>query len=398
MKIGMVRPYTAKTILSIWRNMVVGAALLFAALSSLAAQDNPIRIGLTLGLTGKYAQLGKMQERGYLLWQRDVNAQGGLMSRPVIVVILDDESKPAKAAELYKQLISKDRVDFVFSPYSTPITLAVTPIIDEADYPMVIAGAASERIWQQGHTSVFGLLTTASRYALEMLNVALLNDLNTVAVVFADDGFSIDAAEGTRKWGSKLGLRVVMFEKFKKGTRDLSALAERAKLSKADLVIAIGHFNESVDMRRALKMVDWYPKAYFATIGPALSKYRDVLGDDADLSFAGALWDKGLKSPESLIFINSFRARYQVEPAYQAAIAYAAGQILQLAIQSAKSLERSKVKHALSTLETSTLVGRFRVDPLGLQIKHRMLLTQWQNGKKEIVWPEERATAKPIFE
>jgi branched-chain amino acid transport system substrate-binding protein len=377
-------------------SLFLGALLALIAVTATHAAE-PVRIGLSLGLTGKYAQLGAMQQRGYLLWQRDVNAKGGLLGRPVDIVIRDDESRPAKAEELYRQLITKDRVDLVFSPYSSPITLAVAPIVDRAGYPMVIAGAASERIWQQGYTSVFGLYSSASRYTVGMLNVALLTDLTTVAIVYADDAFSIDAAEGARKWGSRLGLKVVMFEKFKKGKRDLSALAEKAKLSKPDLAIAVGHFEESVDMRRALKKVDWYPKAYFATVGPVLSKYRDMLGADADLTFASALWEPRLNFSESLTFLASFRALYQIEPSYQAAIAYAAGQILETAVISVGSLERKQIKQVMSEFETYTILGRYRVDPMGIQIKHVMLTIQWQNGKKEIVWPEEVATARPIL-
>ncbi len=94
-------------------------SLCFAALLSLVATAagyaaEPVRIGLSLGLTGKYAPLALMQQRAYQLWQRDINAKGGLLGRPVEMVIIDDESKPAKAANLYKQLIEKDRVDLLF--------------------------------------------------------------------------------------------------------------------------------------------------------------------------------------------------------------------------------------------------------------------------------------------
>lgn len=320
------------------------------------------------------------------------------MGRPVEMVIMDDQSKPARAASFYRQLITKDRVDLVIGPYSSGITLAVAPIVEKAGYPMLTAGAASDKIWQQGYKNIFGIYAPASRYTLGMLNLAVIHDLTTVAIVYADDAFSISAAEGTRKWGSRLGLKIVMFEKFKKGRRDLTYLAEKAKLSKSVLVMAVGHFNESVDMRRALKKVSWYPKAYFATVGPVLPKYKKMLGPDSELTLVNTQWEPRVKFPGSRTFLASFRALHGIdEPAYQAAIAYAAGQILEKAVDKAKSLERSKIRQALSKLETYTILGRYKVDSTGIQIKHFPLTMQWQKGKKEIVWPEEMQTANPVF-
>ena len=188
-----------------------------------------------------------------------------------------------------------------------------------------------------------------------------------------------------------------MYEKFKKGLRDLTQLAEKAKSSKSALVIVAGHFDESVDMRRALKNVNWYPRAYFATVGPVLSKYKEMLGADSELTFVNTLWEPRVKFPESQTFLASFRAVHGIEPSYHAAVAYAGGQVLEAAVNSAKNLDRSRIRQALSKMETYTILGRYKVDQTGIQIKHFPLALQWQKGKKEIVWPEEMQTAEPIF-
>jgi branched-chain amino acid transport system substrate-binding protein len=262
---------------------------------------------------------------------------------------------------------------------------------------MLAAGAASDRIWQQGYTNVFGVFTPASRYAVGMLNLALLHDLMTIAVVYPDDPFSVSAAQGVKKWAPKLGLDIVMFEQFEKGRRDLFDLARRIALVRPALVMMTGHFNESVDMRQALKKVDWYPNAYYATIGPVLNKYQEMLGEDAELSFANSFWEPALKFPQSQKFAADFRDKFGMTPSYQAADAYAAGQILARAITSSNSLSPDKIRSSLHRLEMQTVIGRYGVDPTGVQIKHFALTVQWQKGKKEIVWPEELATKKPVF-
>lgn len=362
-----------------------------------ANATEPFRIGITLGLTGKYAKLGEMQQRAYVLWEHDVNEEGGVLGRPVELVIFDDESNPARARGLYSKLITEKHVDMVFGPYSSAITAAVAPIVEEAGYPMLASGASSDKIWQHGYKIIFGVYTPASRYTVGMLNLALINNLDTLAIAYASDGFSVSAANGAKKWASKLGLKIVLFEKFEKGQRDLSELAEKIREAEPSLLVIAGHFNESIDMRRALKKAGWYPKAYFATVGPVLPKYEDTLGVDANLTFASSLWEPEVNFPKSKEFTAKFHARYAVTPTYHAATAYAAGQILTAAIKKARSLKRNELQKALGDLETYTVIGRYRVDRTGMQVKHFPLTIQWQNRAKRIVWPEEIAETEAIF-
>jgi branched-chain amino acid transport system substrate-binding protein len=159
-----------------------------------------------------------------------------------------------------------------------------------------------------------------------------------------------------------------------------------------------GHYNEAVDMREALRELKWYPTAYFATIGPALEKYKADLGAAANLTFGSSLWEpEGPRYPGSDHFTESFHRTYDMAPSYHAATAYAAGQILESAILAANSLDRNAVRQALYELQTYSLVGRYAVDPDGLQVKHVPMVIQWQGGEKTIVWPEEIQSAKPFM-
>jgi branched-chain amino acid transport system substrate-binding protein len=189
-----------------------------------------------------------------------------------------------------------------------------------------------------------------------------------------------------------------MFEEIEKDRNDLTDLAERARSAGADLVMMVGHFNESVRMRRALARIDWYPRAYFATVGPILTRYRDELKEAADRTLASSLWEPGLNFPHSPEFEASFRSLFRIEPAYHAAVAYAGGQLLEAAVNSVGGFDREGIRQALQDLQMHTIVGRYQVDSTGIQVKHFALTIQWQKGRKEIVWPEEAQTAQPIFE
>ncbi|MHB8765345.1 MAG: ABC transporter substrate-binding protein, partial [Deferrisomatales bacterium] len=92
-----------------------------------------------------------------------------------------------------------------------------------------------------------------------------------------------------------------------------------------------------------------------------------------------------------------FAAAHGEPPSYHAAAAYAAGQVIEAAAARAGSLERAGLRDALATLNATSILGRYGVDPTGRQVRHFVLTIQWQDGEQEVVWPAELRTAAPRF-
>src|SRR5215207_4463088 len=100
------------------------------ALSGASAQSgNPVRIGLSLALTGAGAAPSKVINTALDIWRDDVNAKGGLLGRPVELVIYDDQSAPANVPGIYTKLISVDKVDLLLGPYGTNFVAPAMPAI-----------------------------------------------------------------------------------------------------------------------------------------------------------------------------------------------------------------------------------------------------------------------------
>ena len=113
-----------------WR-CALGAALL-AALSLAAAPAqaaDPIKVGMSLALTGAGAPAGKMLQAAIELWRDDINAKGGLLGRPVEIIIYDDQSNPSGVPGLYTKLISVDKADLLVGPYGTNFVAPAMPTI-----------------------------------------------------------------------------------------------------------------------------------------------------------------------------------------------------------------------------------------------------------------------------
>jgi branched-chain amino acid transport system substrate-binding protein len=361
--------------------------------------SEPIRIGLTLGLTGKYAKLGDMQKKGFRLWENHINEKGGILGRQVEMIIYDDESDPVTAQMLYRKLIKKDGVDLLLGPYSSGITEAVAPITEKEKFPLLVSGASADSLWQKDYRYLFGVFTPASKYAVGFLELLVMQGFRSVAIVSADDPFSKSISDGTKKWAERFGLDILLFERFKKGKTDLDEFARMAKSSGAEVLIVCGHFNESVNMKESLRRVGWDPKAYFASVGPVINAFYEKLGEDSERVFSSSQWEfHELSSfPGAKHFYDAFYDIYGVRPSYHAATAYAAGDILAAAVEKAKRLVRDDIRDILSNMDITSVVGRYGVDETGMQIRHFPVIIQWQAGKKEIVWPKELRTAEPVF-
>ena len=94
----------------------------------------PIRIGVSIALSGRYAPMANMYADGLRLWEKDINAKGGVLGRPVRLLIYDDRSSSQKAREIYQRMLTEERVDFVLGPYSSTIGKEIAPIVEETPF------------------------------------------------------------------------------------------------------------------------------------------------------------------------------------------------------------------------------------------------------------------------
>ena len=103
--------------------------------TALAIRARPRRAAIrsrsasSLALTGAGAAPSKVIQTALEIWRDDVNAKGGLLGRPVQLVILDDQSTPANVPSIYTKLITVDKVDLLLGPYGTNFVAPAMPTI-----------------------------------------------------------------------------------------------------------------------------------------------------------------------------------------------------------------------------------------------------------------------------
>ncbi|MEK6813946.1 MAG: amino acid ABC transporter substrate-binding protein [Nitrospirota bacterium] len=384
-------------------SVILGTAII-CALAVLAgpnpaaqAAEKPIVIGASISLNGAYARTGEYQRRGYEMWVESVNARGGLHGRKIELKYYDDKSDPNEAAKLYERLITVDKVDLLLGPYSSPVTKAAAPIAEKYKIPMVSTGAADQAIFRQGFKYIFQTYTPENFYMDGVLEMAAKAGYKTMAAVNEDTVFAKGTAEGGIAKGKQLGIEVVFREAYAKGVKDVSGIILKAKAKNPDIFLGGSYLPDSTLLVRQAKELDFNPRVYVFSVGPGLPDFGKNLAKDSDYVFGPSQWEPTLKLPGAQEFADRYKKKYGDEAAYHAAGGYGAGQILEAGIRKAGSADREKVREALAALDTMTIFGAYKVDAGGLQVKKVMYMTQWLNGKREVVWPESVATAKPVM-
>ena len=387
----------------------IGALAL--AVNQDALAQTPIRIGASLSLTGNLAELGQTFDRGYRVCVKQANERGGVLGRKIELSVEDDKSDGPTAAALYEKIIAKDKVDAIFSPYSSAITEAKADINEKHRMPMVAAGAATRSIYKKGRKYIFMVFSPAEAYLEGLVDQADKKGLKTIAVIYEDSIFHTAIAQGVIELAKKRGLQVVVAEPYLLKTTDFTAMLKRIKAANPDVVAATSYFNDAVAIVRQMKETGVEPRMAGVTAGGDLPKFYEVLGKSAEYIYGATQWEPELARvraggvipvtrlyPGAREFVEDHEKLFPgADLSYQTAAAFGGCQILLDSIRRVGSLDKEKIRTAILKFDGYTAFGAFRVDQDGIQIAHKMLMFQWQDGKKVIVWPAELSSVAMRF-
>jgi branched-chain amino acid transport system substrate-binding protein len=369
----------------------------------------PIRVGASLSKTGTYAELGQALFRGYSVCLKQANEKGGVLGRRIELLVEDDQSQPATAAAIYERLITQDKVEAVLSPYSSPITDVVADLTEKHRMPMVAAGAVAPSIWKKGRQFVFMALSPVDAYVEGLFDTAARAGLKTVAVIYEDTLFPKSIAQAAQAGATKHGLRIVGVEAYPRATTDFTAPLTKIRAANPDVLVAATYFDDAVAVTRQMKDLGVNPRMHSVSVGGDLPKFYEVLGRAAEFVYGATQWEPelvGLRAgglipiarqyPGARELVELHRREFPgADISYQTGQGIGGCQVLLEGIRRAGTLDGEKVRDAISKLDVNTAFGAFKVNREGAQVAHKMLMFQWQDGKKVIVWPNDLAPGTP---
>ena len=390
-------------------------ALAFAAPAAAKVEGDKIILGSAISITGKYSQEGKNAMDGYNLAVRMINDKGGVKvggkAYKLEVKYYDDESTPARTAQLLERLIKQDGVKFVLGPYSSGTTKAAAPITEKHKVPMVEAEGASRSLFTQGYKYLFAVLSTSEQYlasAIELAaEVAKKNGKKPsdvrIAMAFENDPFSLDVRAGVVDDAKKLGMQIVIDDKLPRDLSDMTATLTKVKALKPDLLVVSGHTKGASTAGRQINEMG----IDVPMIAMTHCESADIIGKykgGAEGILCPTQWAETLSYKDPLfgtamdynkLFLKTYSG-YDTVP-YQAAQASAAVQVWADAFQRAQSFDTEKLRDAIAATSLDTFYGSIKFSPAGNNVAKPMVLRQVQNGQYNVVAPSKWASHKLVY-
>jgi branched-chain amino acid transport system substrate-binding protein len=369
--------------------------------STSGSTRGPIKIGMSLPLSGPVADNSKSGYQGYQAWADQVNAHGGLLGRQVKLVVLDDGFEQNTAVSDYNKLIGQEHVDLLLGTFSSFLNLPVAQVAERNKYVYIEPSGGADSIFERNFKYLF-FAQPATTQNLPDRFVSWIGGLpaaqrpRKAAYVTQDDPNTSQATKLFKERLEKLGVSTVYNSTYAPDTSNFDAIANSVKQAAPELVIQGALAEDGVSLIRSFQKVSFSPKMLFQTNTPSDPAFASAIGPKNTEGVMTALaYSPSAPFPGNAEFVQAYTARFKDAPTEDAANSYTAGQVLQAAVTAVGKLDQTAMAAWLHGHTVPTVVG-----PLAWTASGRptgsLLLAQWQAGKLQTVAPDSAATSKNI--
>lgn len=353
-----------------------------------------IKVGVILPLTGKLARFGEIEQGSFLMATEEINSAGGVNGNRIDLVIEDTTGRPDVGRLAIEKLILQDKVVVVGGGWSSSVTWAAATVAQQRKIPFLVNTASADKITEQGWKYIFRINPPVSEHPRALASfLRKVARVKTASILHENTYLGEFGAKKFIKLCEELRIEVVMNEGYEVGAAELDPLLMEIKAKDPDLVyMNSSPMDASLFMQQA-KMFNLNPKLY---VGNAAG----FTGEAAEYVYSHTLWTPSVPYPGARDYFDRFVAKYSRPPGYHGAQAYAAMTVIADALKRAESLTPMGVRDALSETEMMTVLGPVKFISYGKKTQQNSLptyLVQWINGKLEVVWPKEVATARYVY-
>jgi branched-chain amino acid transport system substrate-binding protein len=380
---------------------VRGAACALIAAAAVPAFAQDIRIGYAISRTGPFAAGAQItQEPNYIMWAEQVNAAGGLSvggkKRRIELIGFDDRSEPETMVRTYEKLMGSDKVDLILPPWGTGMNFALMPLAQRHRYPMLSCTATGRKLLSLKNPYFFPLLQQPDVMMEALATFLKARGTTTAAVIHVDELFGLEQAAALEKEFKAKGIQIVEKKSYPIGVKDLQPVLRDIKDKNPGAFVALSYPPDTFLITGQSKALAFNPSAFYAAVGTAFPVYRDKMGAKTVEGVMGlGTWNPKM-SPQSKAYFDAHVARWNKEPdRWASAHCWAGLQILQQAVEKV-GLERAKIRAHIAATEFDTVIGKIRFKN-GENVSTPGVVSQWQSGEFEVVWPPQRATAPSLF-
>ncbi len=366
----------------------------------------PLVIGASVSLTGDFADPGKAVRAGYQLWADMVNAKGGLLGRKVVLKIVDDTSSPTQVVSNYQNLINKDKVDLVFGPFSSLLTVPASAVAKRYGYAFLESAGGGPKVFAQKLDNMFfvqpaPVVKSGDVFADWILSLPAADRPKTAAYAELDDPFSAPIAESIRSRFEAAGIKTVYKQIYPAETQDFSAIMAKVAAAKPDVLVSGTQSEDAYGQVKSLVQLKFSPKFMFMSNGansPLEFPSKVGAANTTDILSAGD-WFPGSTATGSAEFTAAYIKAHGGSADTidnSSAEAFACGQLLEAVAAKTGKVDNATLISTLHQGSWPTLLGDLKWDAIG-QPQGSFHLVQWQGGKLLPVFPADIAKAAPAY-
>lgn len=375
-------------------------SVIFFAAPLCAAETFDLTIPLPL--TGKQAKFGEIMKRSYEMAAEEINTKGGVKGKKFALSFEDSSGKPETARAIVEKLIDVKKQPLIVGEYTSSCAKAVAAVAEERKTPYLIVASADDDITRQNYKYVFRQNEVNDHYADAL--VSFFQEVvkpRTIAILYESSAFGTSGAIAMEQDAQKLGIQVVLKEKFETGTIDFRPILGKVRAARPDVIYTVSYANEAQLLMKQVKELRIDAKLYAGgAAGFAIPEFIDGAKDAAEYVVSATLWAPQLKYPGAKEYAEKYKAKYGDYPSYHGASAYAALFVVKDALERAKNWTQDGIRDSLKATNLMTAFGPIKFqDKDGYQNQNFMdtLAIQVINGKFETVWPKQLSSAHYIY-
>jgi branched-chain amino acid transport system substrate-binding protein len=258
---------------------VLMASALFLLIANAAVAAAPVRIGALFAVTGPASFLGEPEKNTLELLVKEINARGGVKGSKVELVVYDTQGDVTKAVQLANKLIKNDRVVAIIGPSTTGETMAVIPLAEKEQIPL-ISCAAGIKITEPVKKWVFKTPANDHIAGEKILDYAAKLKQRNIALLTVSDSFGSSGREQLKALALKKGFKVVADEVYSPKDTDMTPQLTKIRGVKPDAIICWGTNPGPAVVTRNVKQLGIKIPLYMSH-GVASKKYIELAGADA---------------------------------------------------------------------------------------------------------------------
>jgi branched-chain amino acid transport system substrate-binding protein len=365
----------------------------------------PIKIGISLSLSGDFSDPGKAVKRGYDLWAAYVNSHGGILGRQVQLKIVNDASDPSQAVSNYQKLITGDHVDLVFGPFSSLLTGPSATVANRYHYAFLEPAGGGPKVFALKLGNLFfvqpaPVVKCGDSFVAYLKTLPASKRPKTASYESLDDPFSSPIADAMQSQLSKTGVKTVYKTIYPNETTDMTPIIAKAISKKPDLMVGGTQSQDAYAQVKALVQAGYSPKfLFFANGANSPTEFPAKVGkQNVNGIFSCSDWTPVAPTSGNKLFVSQYVKRYGgtgFDIDNNSPEAWAVGQLLQLVVSRIGSIDNQKIIAALHKGVWPTIEGNLSWDAYG-QPNGDDLLVEWVNGRLLPVYPPKVAVAKPF--